>query len=74
MRIGSVSGNMAISAYGTSQEESAIRKQIILLKKEPQQISSEKDEEQEAAVKQREIDRQIAQLEQKLQQVKMEIS
>ena len=74
MRIGSINGNMAISAYGTSQEESAIRKQIVSLKKELQQISSEEDEEQEAALKQREIERQIAQLEQKLQQIKMEES
>ena len=74
MRIGSVNGNMAISAYGTSQEESAIRKQIISLKKELQQISSEKNEEQEVAIKQREIEQQIAQLEQKLQQIKREES
>lgn len=72
MRIGSVNGNIAISAYGTSQEESAIRKQIISLKKELRQISSEEDEEQEAAIKQREIEQQIAQLEQKLQQIKRE--
>ena len=74
MRIGSVNGNMAISAYGTSREESAIRKQIISLKKELQQLSNEEDEEQAAAIKQREIEQQITQLEQKLQQVKREES
>ena len=47
MRIGSINGNMAVSAYGTSREESAIRKQIMSLKKELQQLSSEEDEEQE---------------------------
>ena len=74
MRIGSVSGNMAVSAYGTSREESAIRKQILSLKKELQQLNSteEEEEQQETAIKQREIEQQIAQLEQKLQQVKRE--
>ena len=74
MRIGSINGNMAVSAYGTSREESAIRKQIMSLKKELQQLSSEEDEEQEqeTAIKQREIEQQIAQLEQKLQPIKRE--
>ncbi|MBO4781844.1 MAG: FlxA-like family protein [Lachnospiraceae bacterium] len=74
MRIGSINGNMAVSAYGTSREESAIRKQILSLKKELQQVSSseDEDEEQEAAIKQREIEQQIARLEQKLQQLKRE--
>ncbi|MBR6476316.1 MAG: hypothetical protein IKS98_12845, partial [Lachnospiraceae bacterium] len=62
MRIGSINGNistnMAVPAYGTSREESAIRKQILALKKELQQVSSDEDEEeeQEAAIKQREIE------------------
>ena len=73
MRIGSINGNMAVSAYGTSREESAIRKRILALKKELQQVSSSDDEEeQEAAIRQREIEQQIAQLEQKIQQLKRE--
>lgn len=74
MRIGSINGNTAISAYDTSNEEAAIRKQILSLNKELRSLSSEEEEEQETAVKKKELERQIAELEQKLQQIRRQAS
>ena len=70
MSVGSISGVPAISANDFSREESAIRKQIITLKKELQAISSEEGDEKEIAIKKKEIEQQIIQLEQKLQEIK----
>ena len=61
MRIGSVSGSSAVQAADTSKEEAAIRKQIVMLRKELQSVDNEKLEKQEAAAKKKEIEQQIAQ-------------
>lgn len=70
MSVGSISGVPATSTNDFSREESAIRKQIITLKKELQAISSEEGDEKEIAIKKKEIEQQIIQLEQKLQEIK----
>ena len=74
MRIESISGNSTVSMSDTSREEAAIRKQILTLKKELQEVSNEEGDEKEIARQKKEIEQQIARLQQQLQQLKTENS